>query len=114
VIAASHAWPGPRARFWVPTVDDIYDGGPELAVFAGAHAGLALVIRAIEYAHGEIEGADHNDLVGMAGDIAAVDELIAIEIVRQARSLAGILRAYALERTRRVGSRRQESLEDPF
>src|ERR1019366_1604222 len=84
VIVPSHRWPGPLTRFWVPTVDDIYDGGPELAVMAGAHAGLALVIRAIEYAHGEIEGADDNDLVGMAGEITAADELIAIEIVRQA------------------------------
>jgi hypothetical protein len=113
MIVPSHRWPGPRTRFWVPTVDDIYDGGPELAVVAGAHAGLALVIRAIEYAHGEIEGANDCDLVAMTEEITAADELMAIEIVRQARSLAGILRAYALERTRRIGNR-HESLPDPF
>jgi hypothetical protein len=113
VIVASRKWPGPRTRFWIPTVDDIYDGGPELAVFAGAHAGLALVIRAIEHSHGEIEGADDSDLVALTGVITAVDELIAIEIVRQARSLASILRAYALERTRRVRDP-HDALDDPF
>lgn len=113
MIIASRKWPGPGTRFWVPTVDDIYDGGPELAVFAGAHAGLALVVRAIEYSHGEIEGADDGDLVAMTGEITAVDELIAIDIVRQARSLAGILRAYAHERIRRVRDN-HEALDDPF
>ena len=113
MIVASHKWPGPLTRFWVPTVEDIYDGGPELAAVAGAHVGLALLIRAIEYAHGEIEGADDNDLVAMAGDITAVDELIAIEIVRQARTLAGILRAYARERKRRARDP-DESQDYPF
>lgn len=112
MIVASHTWPGPLARFWVPTVEDIYDGGPELAAVAGAHMGLALVIRTIEYAHGELEGADDGDLVAIAGDITAVDELIAIEIVRQARTLASLLRAYARERQQRT--RGDDSLSYPF
>lgn len=113
MILTSRKWPGPLTRFSVPTVEDIYNGGPELAIIAGAHVGLALVIRAIEYAHGEIEGADNDDLAAMAGDITAVDELIAIEIVRQARSLAALLRAYARERKGRA-SNAQDSLDDPF
>lgn len=113
MIVASHKWPGPLTRFWVPTVEDLYDGGPELAAVAGAHVGLALVIRTIEVAHGEIEGADDNDLLAMAGDITAFDELIAIEIVQQARTLAGLLRAYARERKRRVRNP-HESQDYPF
>jgi hypothetical protein len=113
VIVAGHKWPERRAHFWVPTVDDLYDGGPELAVVAGAHAGLALVVRAIEHAHGELEGADDDDLAAMTGESMAADEHMAIEIVRQARSLATMLRAYALERTRRVGDR-HASFDDPF
>lgn len=113
MILTSHRWPGPLTRFSVPTVEDIYNGGPELAVVAGAHVGLALVIRAIEYAHGEIEGADDNDLAAMAGEVSAVDELIAIEIVKQARSLAALLRAYARERKQRVRNL-HGSLDDPF
>jgi len=113
VIAARHKWPGPRTHFWVPTVDDIYDAGPELAVVAGAHTALALTIRAIEYAHGELEGADDNDLAAMTGEVTGADEHLAIEIVRQARLLATTLRAYALERARPVG-RRHESLDDLF
>ena len=80
------------------------------------------MVRAIEYSHGEIEGAEDSDLVAMTGEITAVDELIAIEIVRQARSLADSIRAYARERTRRVRERheslgvreRHESLDDIF
>ena len=113
MTAACHKWPERRAHFWVPTVDDLYDGGPELAVIAGAHAALALVVRAIEHAHGELEGADNDDLIAMTGENTGADEHIAIEIVRQARSLAATFRAYAHERTGRVGYRRT-SFDDPF
>ena len=112
MIIASHKWPEPLTRFWVPTVEGHLRGRPRAAV-AGAHVRLALVIRAIEYAHGELEGADDNDLVAMAGDITAVDELIAGELVRQARTLAAILRAYARERKRHVRNP-HESHDYPF
>jgi len=113
VSVANPTWPSPLSRFWVPSVQDIYDAGPELAVVAGAHAGLALVIRAIEYAHGELEGADDNDLAAMTADVTSVDALLAIEILVQARSLATTFRAYARERQRR-SSEPRDPLDDPF